>query len=949
MKRRHFLKKGLVSLASLKAFGTSKLAQTPASAVGMMSVETDYVKYVIGSNGQNLHFIDKQSGQDYCLQKPTTSMARAKINGQDYDASEASYADGRMTIHFGQSGVNAVIKVGAEKHYFLLEVLSISDEHVEEMTFFDLPLTLRGTLQEPFAGCALALNLKTNVPELPGANSRLRVSCYARFGFTGAQVAIIGCPQSQLQPVMKEVVSAAEELPHSPLGGPWAMEAEINRGSYLFNFGNLSEETVNDWIRVVQSLGFNQVDMNGGESFRFGDCRLNPKTYPRGLASVKAVTDKFHAAGIKVGLHTYSFFIDKGCPWVTPVPDPRLAKDATFTLAESITSEATTVPVVEPTQAMSTKTGFFVRNSVTLQIDEELITYSGVSKEPPYAFTTCRRGACGTHAASHARGAKAHHLKECFGLFVPDADSTLLSDVAAKSAELFNEGGFDMIYLDALDGEDILGGGEYGWHYGSKFVFELWQRLQRPCLMEASTFTHHLWYVRSRMGAWDTPARGHKKYIDIHCAANEDLARMFLPGQLGWMAARTWSGLQGEPTFTDDIEYLCGKALGTDAGLSLMFVDPESAVKKPALQRLLPIFKNYETFRHAHYFSDSIKAKLRVPGDEFNLLQDTQGNWRFQPAQYAKHKVEGLNGWSNTWQTRNKFHPQPLQLRIEALMSAGSYEAPQNVTLTDFSDPEDFNDRASAAGITADLRRSSAQRRAGSVSGCYTASNPKSTREATWTKRGKTYSPPLDLSQHQALGVWVHGDCQGELLNFQLQSPEYGITDIGEHYVIVDFTGWRYFELIEPEAERFSTYSWPYSDTGLMLTYQVSVDYNRVSSLCLWYNNLPPHQQALCYLSPIKALPLVKMKLRNPAFTFGTRTITFPTEIESGCYVEFQSMSDCKLYSPEGKLISEVEPRGEVPILQEGDNRIHFNCDVPTGNSARANVTIISRGEPLRQ
>ena len=55
------------------------------------------------------------------------------------------------------------------------------------------------------------------------------------------------------------------------------------------------------------------------------------------------------------------------------------------------------------------------------------------------------------------------HLKECFGLFVPDADSTLLSDVAAKTADLFNLGGFDMIYLDALDGEDILGGGENGW------------------------------------------------------------------------------------------------------------------------------------------------------------------------------------------------------------------------------------------------------------------------------------------------------------------------------------------------------------------------------------------------------------------------------------------------------------------------------------------------------
>ncbi len=116
MKRRHFLKKGLVSFASLKAFGTSKLAQTTASTTGMMSIETDYVRYIFGSSGQNLHFIDKQSGMDYCLQKPIASMARAKIKGQDYDASEVPYADGRLTIHFGQSGANAVINIRTEKH-----------------------------------------------------------------------------------------------------------------------------------------------------------------------------------------------------------------------------------------------------------------------------------------------------------------------------------------------------------------------------------------------------------------------------------------------------------------------------------------------------------------------------------------------------------------------------------------------------------------------------------------------------------------------------------------------------------------------------------------------------------------------------------------------------------------------------------------------------------------
>ena len=180
-----------------------------------------------------------------------------------------------------------------------------------------------------------------------------------------------------------------------------------------------------------------------------------------------------------------------------------------------------------------------------------------------------------------------HHLRECFGLFVPDGDSTLLTEVAAKTAEMYNECGFDMIYLDALDGEDVIAGRENGWHYGSKFTFEICQRLKKPAIMEMSTFHHHLWYVRSRMGAWDHPSRSHKRFIDIHCQANESCRRMFLPANLGWWSFKTWTGAQGEPTFADDIEYLCAKALGNDASLELS-ISPAESGSNPGLCRGWP-------------------------------------------------------------------------------------------------------------------------------------------------------------------------------------------------------------------------------------------------------------------------------------------------------------------------------------------------------------------------
>ncbi len=484
---------------------------------------------------------------------------------------------------------------------------------------------------------------------------------------------------------MQDVVTAADELPHSAIGGPWALDGPNNYGSYLFDFGDLTEQTVDRWIALAQDLGVTQIDFHGGRSFRFGDFRPDPVLYPQGVTSMKAVIDKLHAAGIQAGLHTYAMFIDKSCPYVTPVPDSRLGRDATFTLATELPADAQLVPVAESTEKMSTVTGFFVRNSVTLQIDDELITYAGVSMEPPYAFTKCTRGACGTKVAAHAKGAKVYHLRECFGRFCPDGDSTLFAEVAAKTAELYNNAGFDMIYLDALDGGDTVAGRENAWHYESKFAFEICQRLAKPAIMEMSTFHHHLWYVRSRMGAWDHPMRSHKRFIDIHCQANSGLRRQFLPGNLGWWAFKTWQGATGDPTHTDDIEYLCGKALANNYGLSLMGISPATVHTTPALPRLAAIVRRYECLRHANYFTETVKNRLRTPGDEFTLFRSTSGEWQFRPVQYDKHKLGGSQ--TRRWSIDNRFDGQPLKLRIETLMSVASYDDPGYVTLTDFRDP----------------------------------------------------------------------------------------------------------------------------------------------------------------------------------------------------------------------------------------------------------------------
>ncbi|HQH71943.1 MAG TPA: hypothetical protein PK360_07685, partial [bacterium] len=611
----------------------------------------------------------------------------------------------------------------------------------------------------------------------------------------------------------------------------------------------------------------------------------------------------------------------------------------TFTLAADLTIDASAVPVIESTEKMSTITGFFVRNSVTLQIEDELIIYAGIGKEPPYAFTQCQRGAYGTKAASHPQGAKVHHLKECFGLFTPEGDSTLLAEVAARQADMYNECGFDMMYLDALDGEDILGGAEASWHFGSKYVFELASRLKKPALMEMSTFHHHLWYVRSRMGAWDHPTRGHKRFIDLHCQANEELKKMFLPGHLGWWAIKTWSGIQGEPTFFDDIEYLCGKSLGNDVGFSIMGINPENR-HLPLYQRFSGIMRQYEDLRHARYFDEKTKEQLRRPGREFTLKKTADDQWRLVPRAYVKHKVEGLNNGTNAWTVNNPYGNQPLQLRLEALMSALPYGATEAIVLTDCANADEFADRSAAEGVKGDWRSSSTGTKGGPANGILSAAHTGiAGASEAWFKAGKAFAKPLDLDGHQALGVWVKGDGRSEVLNLQLRSPEHLIGGFGERYIVIDFTGWKYFELVEMEAERYSDYRWPYG--SLYSAYRENLVFSQVDSLNLWLNNIPAGQSVECQISPIKALPIVSRTLKNPTIRMGDMKISFPVELQSGEYLEMFSLTDCRHYGKDGNVIAEVHPAGEMPVLRNGDNALELQCEPDLDVNPRAKVTVI--------
>lgn len=948
-------------------------------------IENNNFKYEIGSDGKNLHFIDKITGKDYLDSKAGSKCAYIINNGKREEVSVSYLKRNHLIMEFGKSDVIADIHIRKAKDRITFTVSSVKG-NLESLTFLNVPLTLEGMPYEPFAACVLSMNLFTHVRQIPALQTDLWATCYKRFGLERAEITLLGLPQQKILPVIRDVMSHAKDIPFSDKGGAWAQSQKEGYGSYLINIGgSLTEETVDEWIEMCHSLGFNQIDNHGGgDFFKFGDFELNKKKFPDGWESFKRINDRLHAAGISSIFHTYAFFIDKNSKYVSPVPSEDLGYFSSFTLKEPLNAVSDEIAVNESTANISTIIGFHVENSVSLRIGSELIEFSGVTKTAPYKFTGCKRGVNGTRSSFHPVNEKVFHLSERFGRFVPGPETALFNEIARRTAEIVSNCGFDGIYLDAIDGSNVLGGEENFWYYGTKFIFEIAKQLKRPVGMEMSSMSHLWWHYRSRWQAWDRPVRGYKRFIDIHLASikspglflpdeiksNEwehglwrghsplidkysvvENGGFLLPLHLGWWGNQTWNSPQMEPTFPDDVEYLCCKMIGNNAGLSMLGgVDRKSLDANPLFARLIPIIKQYEELRHKNYFNDTIRALLRQPGKEFTLFKEENGKWNFKPITYNKHKVVDLNHPSAQWTVNNEFNTQPVRLRIEPLMSVKPFNDPDNITIADFSESGKFIDEGSAVGISGGIKNSNEKSKGGEATGNFCAHNSGlSPREGSWIKMEKKFDPWLNLNKNQALGVWIKGDGNGELLNFRIESPKQISSGArGDHFVKIDFTGWKYFELVEIESSEFSDYIWP-DDSQFYVynSYMHSVQFGRVDKLQLWYNNLPAGKDVSCVVGPVKAISTIPGTIKNPSITIGGNRIVFPVTMESGMYLEFRSSSDCKLYGSKGEFLKDVSVLGKIPVLSPGNNDIFFTGDAPTGINTRVQVTVIGEGKPL--
>jgi hypothetical protein len=1003
-----------------------KIPRPSQLAAAVATFDSEHAKLAISPRGRCTALIDKRTGKDHVLR--TTPLVLIRQGDSTYRRAECSLEDGKLVFRFANpsvgdrssptewAGTTVVLRVEAKPQYFVFRVESVAGAEVDEVTFVDLHLKpcehvspMSGlAADDRFGVCLRTLDLGTHVSV--GRNPPILTATASKaHGLEGAKAGLVACPTPQLRPALKDLVQN-EGVPYSPLGGPFAQDAEENRGSYVF--ARVSEQDVDAWIDLAQRGGIRTVHLSGWQK-SLGHYEPRDDLYPHGLDGLKAVADKLHDAGLRVGIHTLTGCISPSDAWVRPVPDPRLATDGTYTLTADLGEKDADVPTAEPPGDHPTVWAYASRGNC-LRIDDELIHYSAISREPPYGFFQCQRGAFGTEVAAHKKGTPVHHMYARYGSFVPDEESTLVDEVAERIAHVYNTCGMDQIYMDGAEAMR-------GWYGIARMRQAIFTRLRRPALVEASCWDHHSWPFHSRVGAWDHPKWGLKRFADDHLRAVQQYRRAYLlEAQLGWWVilgpSRDW-----DMEMPDEIEYLSAKALGHDVPLSFQSVSATGTPSNARQDEYLTTIGRYERLRLANYFTEAVKEKLREAREEFRLAQADDGQWQLVPTDYLQHKVTGLDDGTSTWTVTNRFAAQPVRLRIHALYSAFPYDDEKSMALADFSTDDAFSPAGTAPRVNGKLKRraspdlaerlqtldrrgspdpaevhdrrsrlpwetsgrasGSVRRPATTVEGpattvegpattvegpattvegpaqtpegpaqtlCFTATNEGDSPIGAWARAVRTFDPVVNMTPYDAIGLWVHGDGKGELVNLQLTNlPEYFRT-IDDHYVKIDFEGWRYFELLlrERDAAAYHDYQWPYGAHCVL--HRSPLVRHAVNKLTLYLNNLPPHEEATCCLGPIKALRTRKVVLGNPAIEIGGRRVAFPVDLESGMYIELESPDDCRVYDERGRLVQRLKPQGDVPTLSPGDNRLAFTCQGTEGFRSRAMVTAIACGPPLR-
>jgi hypothetical protein len=698
-----------------------------ATAAPLPPWPTSAATFQAGTTGSWESIQRRSDGREFLAPQQPAPILSLRVDGTLLAPTLASWdpAARELMLGFGTSGITARVRVESKDRHVTLELVGLEPaaavERVSLALWGPIPTSIRKTVGEvvgvvrdgEFAVGIQALNAKTlgGYPENDeGSADRpyaarptdwgsvlqaysmdrskpRRIAVWSKRApnmpvpaipgetVVGSKIALFGCPEPEALDTIGRI-EVAEGLPHPMIEGTWAKVSPERGRSYLI--ASFSESNVDEILAHVKRA--NLMSLYHGDPFKsWGHYDPSSKFFPGGIAGLKACVAKARALGIRLGAHTLSNFIQTQDPYITPVPDPRLALTGESPLTASIDAETPTIPVASPEYFAHR----LMNELQTVMIDQELVRYRSVSTEAPWRLLDCQRGAYGTKAAEHAAGATAGKLMDhSYKVFFPNLE--LQREIARNLARVFNESGLSHMDFDGHEGCLAPGEGTYG---NEVFAKEFYDHLDHTVINGTSPpLSHFYWHINSYCN-WGEPwYGGFRDSMQEYRLNNQAFCeRNYIPKMLGWY-------LLTPTTVPSDMEWMLARAAGFDAGFALA-TSPEALRKNPHTDRIMDAIREWESARRRGAFSAAQREQLRDPKLEFHLETLAEGGWNLFPFHASSdfvHEQRVRQPGEPTgaeWDVPNPDEAQPLQFKVRVVGTAGrlvnpTLEMDRSVTLT---------------------------------------------------------------------------------------------------------------------------------------------------------------------------------------------------------------------------------------------------------------------------
>ena len=473
-------------------------------------------------------------------------------------------------------------------------------------------------------------------------------------GVIGSKLAIFGVATPDVLNTIS-TIELKENLPHPLLDGVWGKQARHASESYLImSFG---ESNLQEAMDLTQQAGLRYL-YHEGPFEAWGHFKLNSRAFPNNWTSLKACVDKAKAQNIRLGVHTLSNFINTNDPYVTPIPDTRLAKVGYSQLTENIDASSKEIGIKDP--------GFFnqfANNTLKAAvIENEIIRYEAVSASAPWKLLNCQRGAFNTKAWAHqANDSVGKLMDHAYKVFLGNHE--LDQEIAQTLARLFNETGLMQISFDGLEGCWSEGMGDYGKQLFTKTWYDnLKPELKGKVINDASNPGHYFWHIYTRMN-WGEPwyAGFRESQLQLRLKNQQFFRRNLMPSMLGWFSLKAETSLE-------DIEWMLARGAGFNAGFGLS-TNIETMKKHGRKDEILATIRLWETARLQGLFTEAQQQKMQDTKNEFHLQTNVNGVYQLLPVYnaYFVHqqtiKQPGEPVYSS-YQFNNPATTQPLAFTI---------------------------------------------------------------------------------------------------------------------------------------------------------------------------------------------------------------------------------------------------------------------------------------------